>query len=269
MRMLPAKFHAMSADRKLSPVALREVGSERLRPMPMPPYCCTTYASIEATCTEDCPYKRAGCYVDAGFTRFAGALLDQAVLAKSPLEVAKIESRLIDSAWPQTLKRGPTGMRAVGGVPQDGARGGRDLRLHVGGDCADEPSARELAGAATRWKARGGGTVWTYTHSWRRIARAAWGPISVLASVESAAQVPEARHQGYAAAIVVERFPFGRKAFHMGSATFVPCPAETTATTCVECRLCLDVNLYGIGKGIAFQAHGLQSDAVLAVLQNT
>jgi hypothetical protein len=268
VRMLPARFRAASCDRKLSPVDLVDVGMERRRPVPRAPYCCTTYASIHATCVDDCPFKRGGCYVDAGFTKFAGALLDQAVLDKTAAQVAAIEARLIDEAFPQRLKRTSSGMRAVGGVPQDGARGGRDLRLHVGGDAADEESARLLAGAAQRWRARGGGSVWTYTHSWRRVTRAAWGAsISVLASVESAADARLAIARGYAPAIVVPEFPLGRRAFEVEGLKFIPCPAETGKRTCVDCRLCLDRPLVQLGAGIAFKAHGNDAERVLAALR--
>jgi len=75
----------------------------------------------------------------------------------------------------------------------------------VGGDVEGEAGARLLAEAADRWRARGGGEVWTYTHRWREVPVGGVGAIAVLASCEDAAQVLEARQLGYAAALVVGR----------------------------------------------------------------
>jgi hypothetical protein len=102
----------------------------------------------------------------------------------------------------------------------------------------------------------GGGRVWTYTHSWRRIPAHAFWPISTLASCETPDQVKAARRRGYAPALVVEKFPKGKRPFVVAGTKFIPCPAETIGKTCVECRLCLDADLRGMGAGIAFQVHG-------------
>lgn len=242
-----ARFHAKSANRKLSPVELVDVGGERKRPMPRGPFCCSTYASIEATCSSDCPFKRNGCYADAGFTGGAIRKLDAAVLWRSGFEVTLEEVSLIDDAF----GRGP--------VPQDGARGGRDLRLHDAGDAPGKGAAMLLGEAAARWKRRGGGSVWTYTHSWRHVPRAAWGPaVSVLASVEQPEQIAQARAQGYAPAIVVDRHEDAR-AYELAGVKIIPCPAETRGRTCVECRLRLDQDLTQLGAGIAFSLHGQQA----------
>lgn len=259
--MLPAKFHAVSCDRKLSPVDLVDVGFPRPRPTPRAPFCSSTYTSIHGTCSDDCPLKRAGCYVDAGFTKFANDKLDQALLGKTPEQVIAIEVRLIDEAFPQRLIKGRFGMLARGGVPQDGARGGRELRLHVGGDAPSEACAKMLAGAADRWRARGGGRVWSYTHSYRTVRRQAWGSVAVLASVEKPEQVAVARAQGYAPAVLVPEFPNGKRLFEFGGAQIIPCPVEATpgsGKTCIQgCRLCLgEVDLYGKNQGIGFAVHG-------------
>jgi hypothetical protein len=176
--------------------------------------------------------------------------LDAAAYGHTAHEVTAAEVRLIDKAFPH-------------GVPQDGARGGRDLRLHVGGDILTTSQALMLAAAARRWRSRGGGTVWAFTHSWRNISRKAWGEIEVLASVEVPADIEVARAAGYGAAIVVDRFP-SKKAFYLPGSTarIIPCPAETTGKTCVECRLCLDRDLLGMNAAVAFEAHGPAASAV-------
>jgi hypothetical protein len=159
-------------------------------------------------------------------------------------EVAEHEAVLIDDAFPR-------------GVPQDGARGGRDLRLHVGGDCKDAEAARILAAAAVRWRTRGGGKVWTFTHSWRSVPAEAWGPIASLASCENTSDVHKAMARGYAAALVVAEFPNGDRAFDVGDGVkAIPCPAETRGTTCVQCRLCLDQPLRELKRAVAFKVHG-------------
>ena len=173
--------------------------------------------------------------------------LDAAARGYTADQVIAEEARLIDGAF-----RG-------GGIPQDGAKGGRDLRLHVGGDVTTNAQARQLAAPGLRWGIRGGGAVWTFTHSWRDVEREAWGDgISVLASVERPEDIEVAREKGYAAAIVVDHFP-SEKAFSLPGTTslIIPCPYETRGTTCVECRLCLDDrDLLKRNAAIAFEAHG-------------
>jgi hypothetical protein len=183
--------------------------------------------------------------VQEGLTKFRAKARDRAATGLKPEEVIAEEVGLIDSAF----RSGP--------VPQDGARGGRDLRLHEGGDVGSLTGALLLNGAAGRWLERGGGRVWTYTHWWREIPRSVWGPISVLASVETPQDIEAARQAGYAAAIVVEKFPADR-AFSLpgSSARIIPCPAETGSVTCATCRLCIDRDLLRMNAAIAFEAHG-------------
>ena len=166
-------------------------------------------------------------------------------------DVIAEEVRLIDRLW-----RGDrAGVRWPGRVPQDGARGGRDLRLHVGGDCGNTGGARQLAGAARRWRKRGGGSVWTFSHLWRQVPRSAWGGISVLASVESVKDIAKARKRGYAAALVVDEH-LSDKAYWKGKEKIIPCPAETRGATCATCRLCLDRDLLKMGVSIGFAVYG-------------
>ncbi len=254
------RFHRVSANRKLAPIEKVPYPHAhfKYRPTPRAPFCCSTFVSIEATCSDACVFKRGsagargGCYVDADqFMRRAMEILDKGAAGLSSFQVIQEEVAVIDAIYKHR------------GIPRDGWHGhGRDLRLHVGGDAPGETSARLLAGAASRWMARGGGRVWTYTHSWQRIPREAFGAISVLASVEKPRQVSAARGRGYAPALVVRDFPDGKRPFTVPGTRFIPCPAETLGKTCVECRLCLDVDLHAKNLGIAFQVHGYQAAAV-------
>lgn len=244
-----AVFRATSCNAKLSPVDyVDSPGSILPQPKPRKPFASSTFAAIGPTCPDACPFKRAGtksrgCYADSGITGMTARQLERAAKGMSSLDVIRQEAALIDAAFPD-------------GVPQDGARGGRDLRLHVGGDVRTAEEAELLADAASRWYARGGGSVWTYTHAWRDVPRSAWGPISVLASVEDEGDLQPARERGYAPALVVVRFPKTR-AWPIGDFRAVPCPAETKeGVTCADCRLCLDRDLHKLGIAIAFSIHG-------------
>lgn len=256
--MTAVRFHRFTRNTKLAPIERVPYDHPHFthRPVARAPFCSSTYVSIEATCSEACPFKRGedgspnGCYVDAdSFMHRAMLTLDAGARGKTGAEVIAEEVAAIDAAWPR-------------GIPQDGARGGRDLRLHIGGDVPDEASARALAGAAARWIARGGGRVWTYTHSWRAIAADAWWPISVLASVETPEDADLARQRGYPPAAVVTDFPDGKRLFRFGAGALLPCPAETLGKNCVSCRVCLD----GVGPGIAFKVHGRDAQVVRAQL---
>jgi hypothetical protein len=246
---LPAVFRATSCNAKLSPVDyVKHPGSVLPQPVPRHPFTSSTFAAIGPTCPDSCPFKRdgnksRGCYADSGITGMTARQLERAARGMSSLEVVQCEAALIDAAFPR-------------GVPQDGAHGGRDLRLHVGGDVRTAEEAALLAGAAERWRARGGGSVWTYTHAWREIPRAAWGSISVLASVEDEEDAQRARERGYAPALVVVQHR-GDRARRSGELRIVPCPAETRqGTTCADCRLCLDRDLHALGIAISFAIHG-------------
>lgn len=242
-----ARLLYASADRKLSPVELVPHAG-RPRPVPVGPFCAATYVSIAATCPTSCRFRDGACYVTAGFTALMARQLDAA--AGDGEDVARAEAELLDRAF------------SGGRVPQDGARGGRDLRLHVGGDVPSMFALQPLTWAVDDWKLRGGGAVWTYTHRWREIPRAEWGPISVLASCETEREMHAARRRGYVPAVVVERFP-SRRAFSFGGLRVVPCPAETSAATCVTCRLCLDDSkLADRGLAIGFAVHGQHADKV-------
>lgn len=247
----PVSVQPASSNRKLAPQRRVQVGN-RVRNEPFAPYCSSTYVSISATCPDSCTFKGAGCYAIAGM---AVQRLDRGAkrTGMNGTQVADVEAEAIDQMF-------------VRGVPQDGARGGRDLRLHVSGDAASATAARLLVGAARRWRERGGGLVFTFTHQWRTIPRSAWGPISVLASCETPEQVEEARAQGYSPAITVEQHESDRP-IEVAGTRIIPCPNQTRGRTCVECRLCLDADkLFERRAGIAFQIHGNGRDAAIVAL---
>lgn len=213
-----------------------------------------TYAPIAVTCPDTCEMKGAGCYAQSGNVALHNRRVETeaAELGLTALETAQAEASAIDGAF-----------RA--GVPQDGARGGRDLRLHVSGDCALPEGARALGKAARRWRARGGGAVWTYTHAWRTVPRAAWGrSVSVLASCDKPSEVAAARKRGYAVAIVVpEHAPDGKAWKDSAGNTWIPCPQQTREIPCTVCRLCLNADgLAARDAGIAFAAHGTSKNAI-------
>ena len=206
-----------------------------------------TYASIKASCPSTCSFKGDSCYAQHGKVAMTVRRLDAGAIDKRPETVAREEKNAIDGAF----RGGP--------VPQDGERGGRDLRLHVSGDARTRRAAEHLGKAADGWKARGGGDVWTYTHAWRTVRRESWGPsVSVLASIENPADTKRASAQGYAVAMVVGKHLSDKAYTVPGSdVKFVPCVQQTRGVLCTTCRLCFDADrLHKANMGIAFAAHG-------------
>lgn len=243
---LPVSFQPRSSNGKLSRVwkTIRPRGAMALTPAP--PYVATTYTSITATCPDTCTFKDSGCYAQGGHTAFVVRRLDEAADHRRVrgTRVNQLEAQLIDDQHPS-------------GVPQEGARGGIDLRLHVSGDVASKPGTTALALAADRWLARGGGSVWTYTHRWAQIPRATFGPISVLASVETPVQAEHAISRGYTPAMTVTHFLTKRVAYRIPASPHlqvVPCPAQTGDVTCNECRLCM--GSLPKGRVVGFAVHG-------------
>lgn len=185
----------------------------------------------------DCPLKNNGCYAQNGIVALHTSKLDAAARAShaSPIRSARQEARGIDA------------LRARG----------QGLRIHTSGDCPTTEAAETVADAAERFMARGGGKAWSYTHAWRRVKRASWGKVSVLASVENLRDALRAARKGWAVARVVPTFA-SDKAWNEGGIRWIPCPAQTRDdVTCESCRLCWDDDkLRRIGAGVAFEAHG-------------
>src|ERR1019366_8209362 len=104
----------------------------------------------------------------------------------SPLDVARAEAEAIDNCYDG------------GQVPDN-----RSLRLRVAGDSRTWAGSRIINMAVGRWKKRGGGNAWAYTHSWRHVHRDTWDNVSILASVSNVKEAAEAAKNGYASAIIV------------------------------------------------------------------
>lgn len=196
-----------------------------------------TYVSVEASCPTDCAQRDAGCYAQMGNVGIHVRRMDRSSTEqhkKNARIAANAEAKLLQAAIAKNEHTLP-------------------LRLHVSGDCRTPSAAKIVSSAASRWKNR----VWTYTHSWKRVPRSAWGKVSVLASVDCPADIPKAVERGYAPAIIVPEHTSPR-AQEMYGVKFIPCPAQTKEhVNCVSCGLCLNANrLHKDGFGISFAAHG-------------
>ncbi len=250
-RLHGATFQRKSANSKLSEVEQIPHKNGRFRTIPHPPFVCSTYVSISATCPDTCRFKDAGCYVQTGQAANTMRRMDEAARAVSTLHPNVLEAKLIDAQWSKPSK--------MPYVPQDGPGGkGRPLRLHVGGDVRDEEGAVALAHACDNYRRRRGGKVWTYTHRWREVPVTAWGSaISALASVETVAEAEEAVDLGYMPSFTMASFE-QQRAYKMGSVKVVPCPAQTRNVKCVDCKLCFQKLPKGTAIGFAW--HGRQSE---------
>jgi hypothetical protein len=212
-----------------------------------------TYASL-TSCPDSCAWKHEGCYAKYPNVIFTAKKLDKFAkeTSASALQIALDEAKAIDSSY------------GGQGVPM-----GRQLRLHVSGDCTTDETAKVLAKAIDRWIVRGGGLVWTYTHSWMNIKRESWGRISVLASIEKPGDAEKVMAMGYAPAIVVPEHPSDKVFILPGSNVgWIPCPAETRGVKCSDCGLCQESDkLIDRNQGIAFHAHGVKKGAVKRYLK--
>lgn len=211
-----------------------------------------TYVSIKRTCPASCSLKEAGCYAQTSFVGMVNVRMNRRARNSSPLDVARAEARAIDDAYDG------------GAVPE-----GRDLRLHVSGDSRTIKGTRLLNKAIARWKERGGGDCWSYSHAWQHVPRSEWSNVSILASITTTEEVVKAREQGYAPALVVGEHS-SDKAYQLSGSDikWIPCPAQTKGVGCSDCRLCFNADrLFENGFGIAFAAHGVKKDFVKRKLQ--
>lgn len=251
MKLPGVLFAPTASTQKLSRIHMDPVdGARRFRPEPTAPYVCATYVSISATCPSSCVFKDNGCFAQSGFIKRITRPLDEQVKEAqiTGLQVAKNEAVLMDRAF-----RGRWGHNS--GIPRDGARGGRDLRLHVGGDVSGPDAVIVLAAAARRWIRRGGGDVWTYTHRWREIPVGLWGPIRVWASTETAAEALEAKARGYRVSMTIDHSYTTKNRHLFEGVDVIPCPWETSKMPCNQCRLCLRESIPG-NPVIGFVVHG-------------
>lgn len=216
--------------------------------------CAVTYAP-QTTCPESCPLYANGCYAEYGPTSLIERRVAAAAAGMTVLELAAFEAAEIDR------------------LPAY-----NDMRLHAVGDCRTAAAAQVVSAAAERYAERANGpgqrpvAVWTYTHAWREVPRAAWGSVSVLASVETPADIERAWADGYAVALTVADWYNGDPRpwtvpSESGDWTVVPCPYQTKGTQCVRCRLCLDAaDLWDNRWVIAFKAHGSGRSSVVRQL---
>lgn len=198
-----------------------------------------TYTSQE-TCNPKCPFMGSGCYAEAGRTGVHTARLNANAHGFSSLEIVRAEAHAIMTG------------AVVRGLP---------LRMHVVGDVRTNQEARILADAAADYRRRGGGPVWTYTHSWRTVRRESFGGINVLASCETTADVELARSRGYNTALVVDTHEAGRETLAAAGQKGVACPEQTHGIPCSDCNLCM-MNLRGT---IMFAAHGSRNKALVSL----
>lgn len=206
-----------------------------------------TYVSIKASCPKDCPLMGEGCYAQLSYVGMTSRRLDEEADGFSPLQAARAEAKVIDNAY-QGVK-----------FPA-----GRDMRLHVAGDSRTIAGSRLINNAVGRWKARGGGDCWSYTHAWKQVHRKEWDNVSMLASVSNVDEAYECWAQGYAPAIVVEEHPSDKAYLLDRSDTkWIPCPAQTRGVGCSDCRLCFNADRLREGNfGIAFAVHGVKKDSL-------
>lgn len=222
-----------------SVIAVEKSGNEKVGQISI------TYAS-QASCPTTCPLRNSGCYAELGRIGMITQKLNQSTA--DALEVAREEAEAIRKLAKTSI---------------------RPLRLHGVGDCPTAESADIVSEACEEYK----GPVYTYTHAWRDVPRAAWRDVSVLASGESLDDAVDAMEQGYAAAIVVPEHEGPRPYIGFdsrGNAVLVqPCPQQTTpGVTCNTCRLCMkDEKLLSQKRVIAFAAHGQRTHKVREMLK--
>ena len=210
-----------------------------------------TYVSIKHTCPTSCPLKNEGCYAQTSFVGMINHRMERRARQGSPLDLARAEAKAIDMAYDG------------GSIPS-----GRALRIHVAGDSRTIAGTRIINNAIGRWKKRGGGDCWSYTHCWKTIPRSQWSNVSILASVATVEEVPAAMAQGYAPSIVVPEHLSEKTYLLDGCDTkWIPCPAQTKPggkqIGCTDCKLCFNADRLLKGNfGIAFAAHGINKNKV-------
>jgi hypothetical protein len=215
-----------------------------------------TYASIKVTCPNSCKLKDDGCYAKLSFVGMVVNKLDKMADNISAMEAARQEVNAIDNSY--NGKKVPLG---------------RDMRLHIAGDSRTVKGSKLINSSVGRWKKRGGGDCWSYSHAWRNVRRSVWSHVSMLASIDKPEEATHARAQGYAPAIVVGEFASPKAFMLPGSdVKYIPCPAQTQPggkdIGCTECRLCFNADrLFEKNLGIAFAAHGVRKEQIKKRLQ--
>lgn len=193
-----------------------------------------TYVS-QKSCWEGCPLINNGCYAEHDFTGFTTRRIN-----------AEVEANSIDAI--------DLAINEANGI--DSLSGQLPLRLHVVGDCKTRKTASIVSSAAGRYAARFGQKVWSYTHVWRSVTRAAWQSVSILASCESVKDAQKAMKRGYAAAVVfsdASQIPAPTAEMRV-----IHCPQQTKKTAnCTTCKLCWNADrLLANRIVIGFTVHG-------------
>ena len=213
-----------------------------------------TYAPISKTCPTTCPLRDNGCYAQGGNVGFKVRRTEEYSDGLNGDTVAALEGDEIADLAPH-------------------APPGHALRIHVSGDAITDYRAAQMARGASVWPGR----VWSYTHAWRSVDRVSWGKVSILASCESLEAVVDAKHRGYAAALVVAEHPKDGRAYlarsgppHAYSVVkVIPCPSQTRNVKCTDCKLCWnDSLLLSQAACISFAAHGATKKRTLKVLNS-
>ena len=212
-----------------------------------------TYASIKLSCPNSCSLKGGnGCYAETSFVGMVVNRLNSEAVGSSALDIARAEAKAIDKSY------------NGGNVPV-----GRAMRLHVAGDSRTLAGSRLINNAIGRWKKRGGGDCWSYTHAWSNIQRDVWSNVSMLASVANVTEATQAHNKGYAPAIVVDEHKTDKSYKLDGSdVKWIPCPAQTREIGCSDCRICMRSDwLFETNRGVAFAAHGVKKDIIKNTLK--
>jgi len=195
--------------------------------------------AAQRSCPRSCPFLNSGCYAESGPAGIHSSRLNRVAdtARASSRDIARQEARAIATQWPID---------------------GRPLRLHEVGDARTVTAARILARAVAARQASGAGLAWSYTHAYDVVRRREWGSVSVLASVETAAQARAARRAGYAPAMVAQTAADGIRKLAAAGIQGIPCPAESgAAPDCASCGLCMRADrLRELRRGIIFTPHG-------------
>ena len=175
--------------------------------------CSATYVTL-GSCPPGCSLMDHGCYAQKNFVGLHARHLARSRI-HDPLTLARAEARAIRQLT-----------------------GWRPLRLHVSGDSRTNTGARLVAAAARWYRRQHGAPAWGYTQTWRKVERASWQGVSMLASCHAPEEIFEARKRGYAAAFVAD-YPVGSPPVVEGT-QLVECLYDTEQIPCDQCRLCWD-----------------------------
>lgn len=223
----------------------------------------TSYCSRKTCSKQDCPFRGPGdtylksdpfgCYGDG----ICGRNPTVNKLVNDP-ESLRLPALTINRLHAEAIERA-----------HEIARDGTNFRLDTIGDVPPRGVPR-MRRALESWIK---GKVWLYTHWWRRVPRAAWGALSVLASIERADDGPRALAAGYAPSRVVTEFH--GKSWVENGVKWVACPAQIRVKnrrgqkiTCKRCRLCWHADkLVKTGRGVALIVHGTHARKAIETIK--